>query len=91
MHIRPTRMVVIGDSDFASNSGLTGGAQDVFMSTLNWLLEREELIGIAPKPAQKVRLFITRPELNKLFWIVLLAVPGLFAAIGFAVWLRRRF
>ncbi len=90
VHIRPSRMVVIGDSDFASNSGMTGGAQDVFMSSLNWLLEREELIGIAPKPSQKVKLFITRPELNKLFWIVLLAVPGLFAFIGFMVWLRRR-
>lgn len=87
---KPTRMVVIGDSDFASNAGLTGGDQDVFMGVLNWLLEREELIGIAPKPAQKIKLLMTRGQLNRLFWIVLLAVPGLFALAGFVVWMRRR-
>lgn len=90
VQIRPSRLVVIGDSDFVSNAGLTGGDQDVFMGALNWLLEREELIGIAPKPVQKVKLLMTRAQLNILFWIALLAVPGLFAVSGFLVWLRRR-
>lgn len=90
VQIKATRMVVIGDSDFVSNAGLTGGDQDVFMGALNWLLERDELIGIAPKASQKVKLLMTRGQLDVLFWVVLLAVPGLFALIGLMVWLRRR-
>jgi ABC-type uncharacterized transport system involved in gliding motility auxiliary subunit len=90
VQIKPTRLVVIGDSDFASNAGLTGGDEDVFMGSLNWLLERDELIGIAPKPVQKVKLFMTRAQLNMLFWLALMAVPGLFSIAGLVVWLRRR-
>ena len=40
------RVVVIGDSDFVSNAALTGGNSDFFMSALNWLLERAELMAI---------------------------------------------
>jgi len=90
MQIRPTRLVVFGDSDFVANGAMTGGNADFFMSALNWLLEREELMGIAAKPAEQNRLIMSHAELQVLFWVVVVLLPGFIAMYGSLVWLRRR-
>jgi ABC-type uncharacterized transport system involved in gliding motility auxiliary subunit len=90
VQIKPSRMVVIGDSGFVSNGGLVGGNQDLFMSSLNWLLDREELMAIAPKPIEEVKLSLTRKQLRNLFWINVGGIPAVAVAIGLLVWLRRR-
>jgi ABC-type uncharacterized transport system involved in gliding motility auxiliary subunit len=90
VEIRPSRMVVFGDSDFVSNGALTGGDQDLFMSALNWLLDREELMAIAPKPIEQIKLSLTRKQLARLFWINTAGVPAVAAVAGLLVWLRRR-
>jgi ABC-type uncharacterized transport system involved in gliding motility auxiliary subunit len=90
VQIRPTRVVVFGDSDFVSNAALTGGNTDFFMSALNWLLEREELMAIAPKPVEQIRLDLTDIQLRTLHWMVVVVLPFLVAMAGALVWLRRR-
>ena len=47
-----TRVVVVGDSDFASN-GVLGiqGNRDLFMNMVGWLSQQENLISIRPKEA----------------------------------------
>ena len=45
-----TRVVVFGDSDFAANSGLgRQGNRDLFLNTVGWLSQQENLISIRPK------------------------------------------
>jgi ABC-type uncharacterized transport system involved in gliding motility auxiliary subunit len=90
IQIRPVRMVVFGDSDFVSNASLAGGNLDFFLGALNWLLEREELMAIAPKPVEQVRLVMTDRQLALLFWIVVIGLPVGVAGIGLIVWVRRR-
>lgn len=90
VQIRPTRVVVFGDSDFVSNAALTGGNTDFFLSALNWLLERAELMAIAPKPIEQNRLTLTELQLRMLHWIVVVVLPLLVAMAGGLVWLRRR-
>jgi len=90
LQIHPTRMVVFGDSDFVANSVLTSGNSDFFLSALNWLLEREALMAIAPKSVERGRLIITRTQLRGLFWVIVGGLPGLIALFGGIVWLRRR-
>lgn len=90
VQIQPSRMVVFGDSDFVSNGVLTGGDQDLFMSAMNWLLDREELMAIAPKPIEEIKLSLTRRQLNNLFWINLAGIPSLAMVGGLLVWIRRR-
>ena len=90
VQIRPSRMVVFGDSDFVSNGALAGGNQDLFMSALNWLLDREELMAIAPKPIEEIKLSLTRKQLNRLFWINIAGIPSVAGVAGLLVWLRRR-
>lgn len=93
VEISPTRMVVIGDSDFVSNGGLKeggGGNEYFFMNAVNWLVEREILIAIAPKIRLELRLDMNRRQKRTAFLIIALAVPAVVAFIGFMVWLRRR-
>jgi ABC-type uncharacterized transport system involved in gliding motility auxiliary subunit len=90
VEIKPTRLVVIGDSDFLTNGAASGGNMDLFMSSLNWLLEREDLMAIAPKPIEGMRLMLDQRQLTRLFWVVVAGLPGLVAVMGFVVWVRRR-
>jgi len=85
------RIVVVGDSDFASNSQMQNVPNATFLANcLNWLVDREALVGIAPKTPEQVRLSLTRGELARISWLVLAGLPGLALALGVAVHLRRR-
>lgn len=90
LDIRPARLVVVGDSDFAANGGMTGGNADFFLNALNWLAERETLLAIEPRPVREIRLIMTRGQLRGLFWAVVAGLPGLVALAGLAVWWQRR-
>ncbi|MCX6996860.1 MAG: GldG family protein [Kiritimatiellaeota bacterium] len=90
VQIKPVRLVVFGDSDFLSNGALAGGNADFFLSAMNWLLDRKELMAIAPKPVEELRLMLDRRQLRLLGWCVIAGLPGLVAAWGVLVWLRRR-
>ncbi|MBM4143207.1 MAG: hypothetical protein FJ225_06410 [Lentisphaerae bacterium] len=94
VQIKPTRMVIVGDSDFVSNGALSsaaGGNSDLFLCALNWLVEREELMAVAPKTPAVLRLDMDRDRMRDTF-LLIVAVPGAVAAlIGAAVWRRRRY
>lgn len=87
----PWRLVVIGDSDFASNSLLPNlGNPTLLANAFNWLLERPNRLGIGPKQPEQARLSLTSGQLAAITWGVLAGLPALAAAAGFGVWLRRR-
>jgi ABC-type uncharacterized transport system involved in gliding motility auxiliary subunit len=90
VQIKPSRMVVIGDSDFVGNGSMVGGNQDLFMSALNWLLDREELMAIAPKPIEEVKLGLSQKQIRRQIWINVVAVPLLSVVVGLIIWFRRR-
>jgi len=88
---RHMRLVVIGDSDLATNAQLQNVPNATLLANaLNWLVERETLIGIPPKKPEQVRLSLTRSELSRLTWLVLVVLPGLVILTGLTVFLRRR-
>jgi ABC-type uncharacterized transport system involved in gliding motility auxiliary subunit len=85
------RLVVFGDSDFATNGQLANvGNPTLVANTFNWLLERQNLLGIGPKKPEQVRLSLTRGELAAITWISLLGLPALAVGAGVLVWSRRR-
>jgi len=90
MQIRPARMIIFGDSGFVSNGGLTGGDMALFMSSLNWLLDREQLMAIPPKAIDDARLKLTRADIRTLFWSIVWGIPSLAAILGIVLWIRRR-
>ena len=86
-----TRLVVIGDSDFATNGQIGSASNAVLVSNaLNWLVEREALVGIPPKTPEQTKLTLTGSQLSTITWLVMVIMPGLAVAAGVAVHLRRR-
>ena len=90
VQIRPTRLVIVGDSDFVSNGGLMGANADLFLNAVNWLLAREELLALAPRSFEELRLVMDARQLRAFFWIVVVALPGLVALLGLGTAWRRR-
>jgi ABC-type uncharacterized transport system involved in gliding motility auxiliary subunit len=86
-----TRVAVVGDSDFAANSALgIQGNRDLFMNTIGWLSQQENLISIRPKEADDRRITLTATQQNFITLLSLLLVPGFVFATGVFTWWRRR-
>lgn len=85
------RLVVIGDSDFAANQFV--GVQrngDLFMNSINWLAQDEDLISIRPKNPADRRVSMTEADQNQLFWITLVLMPLATIGSGIFIWWKRR-
>jgi ABC-type uncharacterized transport system involved in gliding motility auxiliary subunit len=86
-----TRLVVIGDSDFAANDTLPSfGNRDFLGNVVNWLAEQENLIAIRPKPPQDRRVELTTNQFRFVALLVLVLVPGSVIGLGVYTWWRRR-
>jgi len=85
------RVVVLGDSDFASN-GLLGfqGNQDFFLNTVAWLAQDSDLISIRPREPEDQRMFLTQQQQKNVLLLSLLLIPGTFVVLGIATWWKRR-
>jgi ABC-type uncharacterized transport system involved in gliding motility auxiliary subunit len=85
------RVVVVGDSDFASNAALNiQGNRDLALNMANWLAQQESMIAIRPHEAQDRRVTLTEDQSQRILWIALLVIPGLLFANGVRVWWKRR-
>jgi ABC-type uncharacterized transport system involved in gliding motility auxiliary subunit len=86
-----TRLVVVGDSDFASNSvaGM-GGNRDMFLNMVNWLAQQENLISVRPRNAEDRRITLTAGQDRMIFFFTMLILPGLIFLAGIQTWWRRR-
>ncbi|MGA9532117.1 MAG: GldG family protein [Anaerolineales bacterium] len=86
------RVVVYGDSDFATNAYYSQlGNGDLFLNSVDWLAHQEELIQLTPK--QQTQRIVTPPTVQAIGLILLLAViviPGGVVGVGVSVWWRRR-
>jgi ABC-type uncharacterized transport system involved in gliding motility auxiliary subunit len=85
-------MVVVSNATFVQDNALTQDQQalDFISGCANWLLSREQLIGIAPK-VPKTLTFSLTPEALKSFRLMLLVlIPLVFVVLGAAVWWKRR-
>lgn len=87
-----SRMVVVSNATFVQDAALTRDQQalDFVSGSLNWLMNREELIGIAPKVPRTLTFTLSEEALRTLRWLVLLAMPGAAAVLGLLIWWRRR-
>jgi ABC-type uncharacterized transport system involved in gliding motility auxiliary subunit len=86
-----TRVVAFGDSDFVSNDGLgIPGNADLFLNTVNWLAQQENLIAIRPKQPDDRRVTLTADQQTWVAWFSILLLPGAVLATGVYSWWRRR-
>jgi ABC-type uncharacterized transport system involved in gliding motility auxiliary subunit len=86
-----SRVVVFGDSDWASNAGIANAANRLLLSSAaNWALEREALVAIPPKNADQVAVTLSRRDVGTIAFAVLLLLPAAAVAMGLAIWVKRR-
>ena len=92
VQMNSSRMVVVSNATFVQDNALTQDQQglDFISGCANWLLSREQLIGIAPKVPKTLTFNLNEDALRKLRWIVLVLIPLIFVVLGTAVWWQRR-
>jgi ABC-type uncharacterized transport system involved in gliding motility auxiliary subunit len=89
---KSARLVVIGDSDFATDQVLGGPGSDgdLFLNTINWLAQDENLISIRPKPETSRHITLTVAQGTALAWIDRFFLPGIVIIVGISIWWKRR-
>jgi len=92
VQMNSSRMVVVSNATFIQNNALTQDQQalDFISSSANWLLSREQLIGIAPKIPKPLTFSLNESALRSLRWTILIFMPLIFVVLGTAVWWKRR-
>jgi len=86
-----TRFILFGDSDFASNAAIASlGNADLFLNSINWLAEEEELIAIRPKPPQVRQLYLSYAQSRLIGYLCWIVMPLAVLAVGGYVWWQRR-
>ncbi len=85
------RIVVFGDSDFASNAylGLSGN-RDLILNTIGWLAEEEDLIAVRPKDSMSQPVVLNMRQGRTVFWLPVVGLPVLVGCVGALVLVRRR-
>jgi ABC-type uncharacterized transport system involved in gliding motility auxiliary subunit len=85
------RLVVLGDSDFASNQLIQEFRnRDLFVNAVNWLLGDVEAISVRPGQARASRLQLSGEQFLEIRYLALLVMPELIAILGVIAWWRRR-
>ncbi|MBF0369848.1 MAG: GldG family protein [Magnetococcales bacterium] len=88
---RESRLVVVGDSDFAADTSVEfSGNSDLFLNMIRWLAEDEHFIAIKPKKIHDSGLALQRGEGLFLFIGMVIGIPLLLLAMGLTIWIRRK-
>src|SRR2546430_1267477 len=92
VQLNSSRLVVVSNATFVQDNAITQDQQglDFISGSVNWLLSREQLIGIAPKVSKPLTFSLNADALARLRWIVLVFMPLIPALIGTVVWWQRR-
>src|SRR6266516_2155249 len=92
VQVNSSRLVVVSNASFIQDNAITQDQQglDFISGSVNWLLSREQLIGIAPKVSKPLTFSLNDEALRRLRWIVLVFIPLVPAVVGTMVWWQRR-
>jgi hypothetical protein len=92
LQVNSSRLVAVSNATFVQDSAIMQdqAALDFISGAVNWLLSREQLIGIAPKIPKPLTFSLDPEALQRLRWIVLVLMPLIPAVIGTVVWWQRR-
>jgi len=86
-----TTLIVIGDSDFASNQHLyNGNNSDLFLNSINLLTEGKELVSIERKVLPFRRLVVGPEATVFINYSSISLLPLLVLVTGVIIWWRRR-
>ncbi len=85
------KIVVFGDSDFASNAYLRwSGNGDLFLNTVSWLAEEGDLIAIRARDPEMSPLMLTAAQGRAVFLVSIVMLPLFVVITGVTVYVNRR-
>ena len=90
---RAGRVIVLGDSDFASNGVIDYlGNKDLLVNSVNWLARDESLLAARAesKEVGREQFFVTETQGALAFWLATVVQPAIFFAAATVVLVRRR-
>src|SRR5215216_785837 len=92
VQVSSSRLVAVSNATFVQDSAIMQdqAALDFVSGAVNWLLSREQMIGIAPKIPKPLTFSLDPEGLRRLRWILLVLMPLIPAVIGTVVWWQRR-
>lgn len=85
------RLAVVGDGDFLTNGYIgNAGNANLGANLVNWLGQKEESLGIAPRQPEQVNLVLSAGQLRGIMLVSLVGLPAIGIILGVGVWWRRR-
>ncbi|MBI3946840.1 MAG: GldG family protein [Armatimonadetes bacterium] len=90
---KSTRLVVVGDSDFATAPFISVMGTDgplFFFNIINWLAEEEALVSIPPKTPENNQVFLGASQSRFILITTVFIIPIGVLLSGVLVWWRRR-
>jgi len=89
---KESRLVVIGNSSFATNGLFSQQLNgDVFTNSVVWLSQREgEVLSISPKDPTNRRIQLKTAEARWVIWLSLIILPLTGFGLGGFIWWKRR-
>ncbi len=86
-----TRLIVLGDSDFLSDTEFANAGNSVLaVNAFNWLAAQEHALGIPPRAVDQSSLYLSGAQMQMILFLILLVMPGAAIVGGILVWRRRR-
>jgi ABC-type uncharacterized transport system involved in gliding motility auxiliary subunit len=90
VNVETSRLIVVGNAEFLKDEALTEAGLDFALGGFNWLLNREELIAVAPKERKAFTMNLSEKQIGNIALTVMGAIPALVAILGVAQWWQRR-
>ena len=88
---KPGRIVVFGDSDFATNEYIEiYRNRDLFVNSVNWLVGDSDAITVRPHRSRASRFELSAKQFGQIQFASLFALPEAIALIGVLTWWWRR-
>jgi hypothetical protein len=85
------KIFAIGNAAFAGNLFFHSlGNGDLFINSVNWLTEREDLISIRPKLTASRLLILSQREADWILYSSVGLLPFMVASLGLWIWWKRR-
>jgi ABC-type uncharacterized transport system involved in gliding motility auxiliary subunit len=83
-------MVVVGNPTLLDKTTMLAVNRDFVAASLNWIINRENQIGITSKPRKSYRIQLTPRQSHVIFWLTSVSMPALVLLTGLMVWAGRR-
>ncbi|OYW74476.1 MAG: hypothetical protein B7Z37_17565, partial [Verrucomicrobia bacterium 12-59-8] len=85
-----SRMVVVSNATLLDKQTMLAVSRDFVAAGLNWLMNREDFIGIPAKSKHAYRIQLSSRQHELIFWVTSITLPGIVLAFGLMVWASRR-